>query len=134
MFRAARRAPCFWAAPPGGGCQTARRADPVQVETLTPQQVRRVCTADNVSALASDPHTVGADPPGWHGLPSYIHYYNRRPVLTCAASLRDGGIWYWWRASGRWYALQRIAGGIIAAYVGLVPWAVERVQSQETPL
>lgn len=54
-----------------------RRADPVQVETLTPQQVRRVCTADSVSALASDPHTVGDDPAGlawsaicctgWHG-------------------------------------------------------------------
>nr|DAT72485.1 MAG TPA: hypothetical protein [Caudoviricetes sp.] len=26
--------------------------------------MRRVCTADNVSALASDPHTVGADPAG----------------------------------------------------------------------
>lgn len=31
---------------------------------LTPQRVRRVCTTDSVSALASDPHTVGADPPG----------------------------------------------------------------------
>nr|DAF63362.1 MAG TPA: hypothetical protein [Siphoviridae sp. ctvI513] len=30
----------------------------------------------------------------WHGLPSYIHYYNRRSVLTCAASRRCGGIWY----------------------------------------
>lgn len=64
--------PCYWTALPGGGCQTTsrraweasnpRRADPVQVEALTPQQVRRVCTADSVSALASDPHTVGADP------------------------------------------------------------------------
>lgn len=44
------------------------RADPVQAETLTTQQVRRVCTAGNVSALASDPQTVGAAPPGWHGL------------------------------------------------------------------
>ena len=70
--------PCRWAALPGGGCQSAsrraleasrrRRADPVQVETLTPQQVRRVCTADSVSALASDPQTAEADPPGWHGL------------------------------------------------------------------
>lgn len=29
-------------------------------------------------------------PPGWHGLryaaPSYIHYYNRRSVLSCTAS------------------------------------------------
>lgn len=46
-------------------CQIAsHRADPAQVETLTPQQVRRVCTADSVSALASDPHTAGADPAG----------------------------------------------------------------------
>ena len=59
-------------------CQIAsRRADFVQVEALTHQQVRRVCTADSVSALASDPQTVGADPAGlawsaicctvWHG-------------------------------------------------------------------
>lgn len=41
-----------------------RRADPVQVETLTSQQVRQVCTTDSVSALASDPQTVGADPAG----------------------------------------------------------------------
>ena len=41
-----------------------RRANPVQVETLTPQQVRRVCTAGSVSALASDPQTVGVDPAG----------------------------------------------------------------------
>lgn len=57
----------------GGLC----RADPVQVETLAPQQVRRVCTADGVSALASSPQTAGADPAGlawsalccivWHG-------------------------------------------------------------------
>lgn len=37
-------------------------------------------------------------------------------------------------ASGRVYALQRVAGGIIAACFGLVSWAVERVQSQEKPL
>lgn len=51
-------------------------------------------------ALASDPHTVGADPAGlawsaicctvWHGsitgTHSYIPYYNRRSALTCAAS------------------------------------------------
>ena len=87
------------------------------------------------AALASDPHTVGADqPPGWHGLSSYIHYYNRRPVLACVASRRDGVIWYRWSASGRVYVLQRGAGGIIAAFVGLVSWAVERVQSQEKPL
>lgn len=59
-------------------CQIAsRRDDPVQVDALTPQQVRRVCTADALSELASNPHTVGADPAGlawltmccavWHG-------------------------------------------------------------------
>ena len=73
-------------------------------------------------------------PPGLHSLPSYIHYYNRRPVLTCTASRRGGGIWYRLSASGRWQALQRGAGGIIAACVGLVFVAVERVQSQEKPL
>lgn len=46
-------------------CQIAsRRADFVQVEALTHQQVRRVCTADSVPALASDPQTAGADPAG----------------------------------------------------------------------
>lgn len=59
-FRAARHAPFRWTDPPGGG----GRADLVQVETLTPHQVRRVCTADTLSALASDPHTEGADPAG----------------------------------------------------------------------
>lgn len=52
--------PCCWTAPPGGWC----RADPVQVEALTHQQVRRVCTADTLSALASDPQTAEADPAG----------------------------------------------------------------------
>lgn len=61
-----------------------RRADPVQVETLTPQQVRRVCTADSVSALASDPpRRAGMVCDMLH---PYIPYYNRRAVLTCAAS------------------------------------------------
>lgn len=56
--------------------------------------------------------------------PSYIPYYNRRPVLVCPASRRGGGIWYRLRASGRVCVLQRGAGGIIAACVGLVSWAV----------
>lgn len=73
-------------------------------------------------------------PPGWHGLPSYIPYYNRRSALTCAASRRGGGVWYWLSVSGRVYALQRGAGGIIAACAGLVSRAVEWVQSQEKPL
>lgn len=62
--------PCCWTAPPGVG----------SIETLTPQKVRRVCTADSVSALASDPHTTdGATYP-------YIPYYNTRSVLTCTVS------------------------------------------------
>lgn len=79
-----------------------RRADPVQVETQTPQQVRRVCTADTLSALASDPQRVGADPAGlawsavccivWRGpitgapLRPYIPYYNRAAALACTTS------------------------------------------------
>ena len=59
-------------------------------------------------------------------------------IIGCCADLcsvrRGGGIWYRLNASGRVYALQRVAGGIIAACAGLVLWAVERVQSQETPL
>lgn len=77
----------------------------------------------------------------WHGstagstlAPSYIPYYNRRPVLTCTASRRGGGIWYRLNASGRVYALQRVASCIISACIGLVSWAVNRVQSQEKPL
>lgn len=52
--------PYYQTAPPGGGC----RADPVQVEALTPQQVRRVCITDTLSALARDPEAAGADPTG----------------------------------------------------------------------
>ena len=59
-------------APPAAGRRkhrNRRRADPVQVETLTPQQVRRVCTADSVSALASDSHTrQELTTPGWYCL------------------------------------------------------------------
>ena len=94
-------------APPAAG--RGKHRDPAG---LTPQRVRR----------------------RWHGLPSYIPYYNRRSVLTCTASLRGGGVWYRLSVSGRVYALQRVAGGIIAACVGLLSWAVERVQSQETPI
>lgn len=92
---------------------------------MTPQQVRRVCTADSVSALASDPHTVGADPAGlaWYAA-----------VLTCAASGRDGGIWYALEALRRCDTLQRGAGGIIAACVGLLSATVEWCKSQEKRL
>ena len=54
--------------------------------------------------------------------------------MTYAAFRCGGGIWYWLSVSWRVYALQRGAGGIISACVGLVSWAVERVQSQEKPL
>nr|DAE53506.1 MAG TPA: hypothetical protein [Caudoviricetes sp.] len=67
-------------------------------------------------------------------LHSYIPYYNRRPVLSCAASGRDGGIWYRLSVSGRWQVLQRGASGIIAACVGLLFAAVECVKLQEAPL
>jgi hypothetical protein len=76
----------------------------------------------------------------WHGfitgapLHPYIPYYNRAAVLTCAASRRGAGIWYRLSASGCVYALQRGAGGIIAACAGLVSLAVKWVQSQEKPL
>lgn len=126
------------------------RVEPAQVETLTRQQVRRGCTADSVSALARDLHTVGDDPAGlawsaicctvWHGsitgasMRPYIHYYNRAAVLTCTASgvaLVSGMCW---RASGRCDTLQRGAGGIIAACVGLVFVEVEWDKLQEKPL
>lgn len=122
-----------------GKYRDRRRADRVQVETLTPQQVRRVCTADSVSALVSDLQTAGADPAGlawsvicctvWHrsitGVRPYIHYYNGAAVLTCTAPRRGGGIWYRCGASGRFDTLQRGAGGIIAACVGLVSRVAE---------
>ena len=97
----------------------------MQVETLTSQRVRRVCTADSVSALASDPHTERADPAGlaWYAA-----------VLTCAASIRGGDIWYWLSVSRRMQALQHGTGSIIADCVVLVSWAAGRAKSQETPL
>ena len=64
----------------------------------------------------------------------YMPYYNRASVLTCAASWRDGGIWYALEALRRCYTLQRGAGSIVAACVGLVSAAAEREKSQEKPL
>lgn len=95
------------------------------METLTPQHVRLVCTADSVSALANDPHTAGADPAGlaWSVA-----------VLTCAASGRDGGIWYVWMASGYCDTIQRGAGGVIVDCIGLVSAVVECGKSQEKRL
>lgn len=79
-------------------------------------------------------------PPGWHGL-----RYAAPSGMVCALiyiiiiggcaglySVRRG--WYLLSTSGRVCALQRGTGGIIAAFVGLVSWAVEWVQSQEKPL
>ena len=54
--------------------------------------------------------------------------------MTYAASRRGGGIWYRLSASGRVYAPQRGADGIIAACFGLLSWTVKRVQAQEKPL
>lgn len=47
---------------------------------------------------------------------------------------RGGGIWYVLEVLRRCDVLQRGAGDIIAACVGLVSWAVEWVKSQEKPL
>ena len=52
-------------------------------------------------------------------------------MLACAASRRGVGIWYMLEALRRCDTLQRGAGGIIAACVGLVSWAVEWVKPQE---
>ena len=97
----------------------------MQVETLTSQRVRRVCTAGSVSALASDPHTERADPAGlaWYAA-----------VLTCAASGRDDGIWYALEALRRCGTLQRGTGSIIADCVGLVSATSECGKSQEKRL
>lgn len=111
--------PCCWTAPPGGGCQIASRR---AWEASRPRRAGMVC--DMLHRLAWIHNRA-------HTLPPYIPYYNRRLVLTCAASWRGGGIWYRLRASGRVYALQRGTGGTIATFVGLISWAVERVQSQE---
>lgn len=78
--------PCHWTAPPGGGCQGARqrsdqpltrcqiasrraweasrprRADPVQVDTLTHRRMRR---AQHLPAIRTQWEKT---PPGWHGL------------------------------------------------------------------
>lgn len=71
------------AAPSAAGLPRRVEGARLQAAGLTPQQVRRVCTADSVSALASDPHTVGADPAGlawsaiccavWHGFTTGAH-------------------------------------------------------------
>lgn len=47
---------------------------------------------------------------------------------------RGGGIWYVLEVLRRCDTLQSGAGGIIAACVGLVSWAVERDKSQEKRL
>ena len=94
---------CCWTAPPGGWCRAdrgqiaSRRADPVQVETLT------LCRCAGSVLLTACQHLLAIHPAGlawsaicctvWHGsitgahpCTPYIHYYNRRPVLICAAS------------------------------------------------
>lgn len=120
-----------------GKYRNRRLADPVQVETLTPQQVRRVCTTDSVSALASDQQVEGADPAGlaWSAVCcTLMPYYNRAAVLTCAASLRGVGIWYRCGASRRCDTFQRGAGGVIVDCIGLVSAVVEWGKSQEKRL
>jgi len=96
------------------------------VETLTPS------AGAPGAALASDPYTAGAAPAGlaWiynrrAPLHPYIHYYDRRSALSCTASGRDGGIWYVLEVLRRCDTLQRGAGSVIAACVGLLFAAVE---------
>lgn len=84
--------------------------------------------------LASDPQTVGADPAAAGMVCPLIYLIIIGGCADLCSVWRGGGIWYLLSASGRVYALQRGAGGIIPACVGLVSWAVERVQSQEKPL
>ena len=55
-------------------------------------------------------------------------------MLACAASGRDAGIWYVLEVLRRCDTLRRVAGGIIAACVGLVSAAVEWGKSQERRL
>lgn len=118
--------------------RAARRASAAGLPRRVEGARTPVLTDDPVPDLR--PPGVGSieTPPGWHGLryaaPSYIHYYNRRPVLTCVASRVAVVSGMCWRASGRVYALQRVAGSIIAAFVGLLSWAVEWAQSQEKRL
>lgn len=79
-------------------CQIAsHRDDTAQAEALTPQQMRRVCTADSVSALASNPQTAGADPAGlaWSAMCCALIYLI---IIGGCADLhsvqRGAGIWY----------------------------------------
>ena len=121
--------PCCCTAPPGKGCQADRcqianrRADHVQVEAMTPQRVRR---AQHLPAIRTQWEKT---PPGLHGLrysaPSYMPYYNRAVVMTCAASGRDGGIWYVLEVLRRCDTLQRGASGVIVDCIGLVSLAAE---------
>lgn len=76
-------------------------------------------------------------PPGLHGLRSAAPIIYIIIIGGCADlySVRRGvGIWYALEVLRRCDTLQRGAGGIIAACIGLVSWAVEWVKSQETPL
>lgn len=113
---------------------------------------RCALTADTLSALASDPHTVGADSAGlawsaicctvWHGSITgrgahccTLIY----PIIIggCAElhSVRHSGcIWYVLEVLRRCDTLQRGAGGIIAACVGLVSATVEWGKLQEKRL
>lgn len=55
-------------------------------------------------------------------------------MLTCAASGCDGGIWYALDVLRRCDTLQRGAGEVISAFVGLLFAVVELVQSPVKPL
>lgn len=131
-FRAARRAPA---------AGLPRRVEDARPPALTADPVPD-CKPPGVGSIET--------PPGWHGLryaapsgmdpqqahpaPFCIPYYNRRlcwPVQRPGVAVASG---YRLSASGRVYALQRVAGGIIAVCARLVSRAVEWAQSQEKPL
>jgi hypothetical protein len=63
----------------------------------------------------------------------YIPYYNRAAVLGCTASGRDAGIWYVLEVLRRCDTLQRGAGGIIAAFAGLVSWRWNWANLRKSP-
>nr|DAI21877.1 MAG TPA: hypothetical protein [Caudoviricetes sp.] len=81
---------------------------------------RRACTACDLLHCLAWIHNRGV--PFLH---SYIPYYNRRSVLNCTASGVALVSEYALEVLRRCETLQRSAGGIIAACVGLVFAAVE---------
>ena len=112
-----------------------RKADAVQVETLTPLSRCAECSTCQRSA-----DVRSCTPPGLYGLrcAAPLHPYIYLIIIGGCADLysvqRSGGIWYMLEVLRRCDTLQRGAGGIIAVCVGLVSWAVKLGKSQEKRL